>query len=333
MTSLINSPATNHERNPATLEHLPAAVSTISSTTSATPTSSGTRMYYSYFEHKKEDQEDGDLSDGDDKRQDQYLSEAKRLKHSADKETDIIAQGMKYLEAVLYFLLTGIAMESESVTEKAAYTMYRDTLTLMKYISSKFRGQQNPTPQGSIQSKLAVLSYRCQALLHLKLFKAKKNEANQHQRIISDYVVKYSTTTPLDVCGGLAAGQGTPSPMSPTPSPASSVGSQSSGYSSGELKGTGPVQGAPSLSGGASCGPCVAVPLQVHTALQKQNFTVGNMLSAFENWDLADTTVYKGKHKEFFIMCDQFCGPLTLHSSLNDLVRYVRFGIQKLKEL
>jgi AF-4 proto-oncoprotein. len=63
---------------------------------------------------------------------DQYLSEAKRLKHGADRETDITAQGMKYLEAVLFFLLTGNAMESESVTEKAAYTMYRDTLSLIK---------------------------------------------------------------------------------------------------------------------------------------------------------------------------------------------------------
>uniref|UniRef100_A0A8D8WC40 AF4/FMR2 family member lilli n=2 Tax=Cacopsylla melanoneura TaxID=428564 RepID=A0A8D8WC40_9HEMI len=325
---LTNSPATNHERNATTLDHLPATVSTISSTTSATPTSSGTRMYYSYFEHKKDDQEDGELSDGDDKRQDQYLSEAKRLKHSADKETDITAQGMKYLEAVLYFLLTGIAMESESVTEKAAYTMYRDTLNLMKYISSKFRSQQNPTPQGSIQSKLTVLSYRCQALLHLKLFKVKKTESKENQRVISDYVLKYNTSTPLEVCGGLAAGQGAPSPMSPTPSPASSVGSQSSGYSSGELKGTGPAQGTLSLSG-----PCVAVPLGIHTTLQKHSHTVGNLLSAHELWDSADSTVYKGKHKEFFIMCDQFCGPLTLHSSLNDLVRYVRFGIQKLKEL
>lgn len=41
---------------------------------------------------------------------------------------------MQYLEAVLYFLLTGNAMEQESVTEKAAFTMYKDTLSLIKYV-------------------------------------------------------------------------------------------------------------------------------------------------------------------------------------------------------
>lgn len=40
---------------------------------------------------------------------------------------------MLYLEAVLYFLLTGHAMEDDPATEKAAYTMYRDTLSLIKY--------------------------------------------------------------------------------------------------------------------------------------------------------------------------------------------------------
>lgn len=62
-----------------------------------------------------------------------FLSEAKRLKHAADAELDHLAQAMRYLEAVLYFLLTGVAMERETVTEKAAFTMFKDTLTLIKY--------------------------------------------------------------------------------------------------------------------------------------------------------------------------------------------------------
>jgi hypothetical protein len=39
---------------------------------------------------------------------------------------------MMYLEAALYFLLTGDAMETDSVTEKASYTMFKDTLSLIK---------------------------------------------------------------------------------------------------------------------------------------------------------------------------------------------------------
>lgn len=64
--------------------------------------------------------------------QNKYLSEAKRLKHLADRESDPTAQGMQYLEAVLYFLLTGNAMEQDNQTEKAAFTMYKDTLSLIK---------------------------------------------------------------------------------------------------------------------------------------------------------------------------------------------------------
>lgn len=64
--------------------------------------------------------------------QNHFLLEAKRLKHAADKESDHLAQAMLYLEAVLYFLLTGDAMERVTITEKAAFTMYKDTLSLIK---------------------------------------------------------------------------------------------------------------------------------------------------------------------------------------------------------
>lgn len=91
------------------------------------------RVYHSYFESTN----DVDASTARDENreqrdQNQFLSEAKRLKHAADKETDHLAQAMLYLEAVLYFLLTADAMERDIVTEKAAFTMYKDTLCLIK---------------------------------------------------------------------------------------------------------------------------------------------------------------------------------------------------------
>lgn len=55
----------------------------------------------------------------------------------ADRETDHTAQCMQYLEAVLFFLLTGNAMENERpVNDKTPYTMYKDTLNLIKYVDS-----------------------------------------------------------------------------------------------------------------------------------------------------------------------------------------------------
>lgn len=83
------------------------------------------KIYVSYFERSNEDE----LEVRD---QNRYLSEAKRLKHAADREGDHLAQAMLYLEAVLFFLLTGDTMERDPITEKAAFTMYKDTLSLIK---------------------------------------------------------------------------------------------------------------------------------------------------------------------------------------------------------
>ncbi|XP_048511341.1 AF4/FMR2 family member lilli isoform X2 [Athalia rosae] len=276
------------------------------------------RVYYSYF------QPQNDVLEDQDRDQNQYLTEAKRLKHSADEECELTAQCMQYLEAVLYFLLTGHAMESDPLTERAAYTMYKDTLCLIKYISSKFKSQQNNSPESSIHNKLAVLSLWCQSLLYYKLFKIRKHEVQEHQKILEDYLQKPAQPTLVQ-----PEGQGTPSPLSPTPSPAGSVGSvgsQSSGYSSGELANRGAV------SGQAQGAPYVSVPLGVHNAMQKQHHYFGLLMNCHELWDQANSLV-TDKHRDFFIELDEQRGPLTLKSSLRDLVRYVQAGIKKLRAL
>ncbi|XP_012138398.1 AF4/FMR2 family member lilliputian isoform X2 [Megachile rotundata] len=276
------------------------------------------RVYYSYFNPQNEVLEDQDRWDHN-----QHLMEAKRLKHSADKECELTAQGMLYLEAVLCFLLTGNAMESDPVTERASFTMYKDTLSLIKYISSKFKSQQNNSPESSIHNKLAILSLFCQSLIYLKLFKIRKHEVKETQKILSDYHQKPAQATSVQ-----PEGQGTPS-LSPTPSPAGSVGSvgsQSSGYSSGELANRGAASGQPQAA------PYVSVPLSVHSAMAKQNYQFGLLLSCHDLWDQANALVTE-KHRDFFIELDEKLGPLTLKSSLRDLVRYVQAGIKKLRDL
>ncbi|PBC34297.1 AF4/FMR2 family member [Apis cerana cerana] len=227
------------------------------------------RVYYSYFNPQNEVLEDQDRWD-----QNQYLMEAKRLKHSADKECELTAQGMLYLEAVLCFLLTGNAMESDPLTERASFTMYRDTLSLIR--ASRTTRRRAPAQATTVQPE----------------------------------------------------GQGTPS-LSPTPSPAGSVGSvgsQSSGYSSGELANRGAASGQPQPA------PYVSVPLNVHNAMAKQNHHFSLLLSCHDLWDQANALV-TDKHRDFFIELDEKLGPLTLKSSLRDLVRYVQAGIKKLRDL
>lgn len=126
---------------------------------------------------------------------------------------------------------------------------------------------------------------------------------------------------------------GTPSPLSPTPSPAGSVGSvgsQSSGYSSGELAPAGgqppgsatgqPAPGQPAQSSqqqqrpppqqqqqqlppaaqqqlavSTSAGPCVSVPLNIHSVMQKQNQYFTNLCTSHELWEQADNLVQRAQ--------------------------------------
>lgn len=109
----------------------------------------------------------------------------------------------------------------------------------------------------------------------------------------------------------IVGGQGTPSPLSPTPSPAGSVGSvgsQSSGYGSGELAGVRGGSGnsassatIPQQPPAASMGPCMPMPVPIHLAVQKEHTQFGYILSSIELWDQADQLVERGKHTgEFF---------------------------------
>ncbi|XP_053697518.1 AF4/FMR2 family member lilli isoform X2 [Sabethes cyaneus] len=271
-------------------------------------------MYVSYFERSNEDE----LEVRD---QNRFLSEAKRLKHAADREGDHLAQAMLYLEAVLFFLLTGDTMERDPITEKAAFTMYKDTLSLIKYISSKFRSQQQHlTVQGSIHSKVAILSLRCQSLIYLKLYKMRRHDIKEVQRVIAEYNQKPNTTVSADMVNG-----NTPSPLSPT-----SVGSQSSGYCSGQTGQTNPIQ-CSSISSSPS--PCMVMPVHVHMAFQKQATLFNHLLNCQDLWEQADNLVIRGNHTDFFIELDHENGPMTLHSSLYNVVKYVQAGIQKLRRM
>lgn len=95
-------------------------------------------------------------------------------------------------------------------------------------------------------------------------------------------------------------GQGTPS-LSPTPSPASSVGSvgsQSSGYNSGELTNRNAASGVPQAT------PSVSVPLGIHNAMSKQNYNFGYLISSHDLWDQANalvTDTHRGNVSHFFL--------------------------------
>ncbi|XP_078070231.1 AF4/FMR2 family member 1-like isoform X2 [Mustelus asterias] len=63
-----------------------------------------------------------------------HLREAKKVKHKADVMLDKIGKAFNYLDAALSFVESGIAMESEAQPPKSAYTMFSETVDLIKYI-------------------------------------------------------------------------------------------------------------------------------------------------------------------------------------------------------
>ncbi|XP_056099013.1 AF4/FMR2 family member 4 isoform X3 [Rhinichthys klamathensis goyatoka] len=63
-----------------------------------------------------------------------HMKEAKKLKHKADATLDKMAKALCYLEAALAFVESAIAMETEPETPKSAYTMFSETLDLIRFI-------------------------------------------------------------------------------------------------------------------------------------------------------------------------------------------------------
>lgn len=84
------------------------------------------RVFYSYMEHRRPEDEEYDAGDYN-----QFMLTAKRMKHDADSETERVGKAIKYLQAVLYFSLCANFQEVRG--EKAtAFALYRETLELIR---------------------------------------------------------------------------------------------------------------------------------------------------------------------------------------------------------
>ncbi|XP_049878618.1 AF4/FMR2 family member 1-like isoform X2 [Pectinophora gossypiella] len=250
-----------------------------------------TPIYYSYFERLPADA----LSD-EERDHKYYLGEAKRLRTAAEREQEPLARVMLYLESVLCFVLTGRVLELELDT-KRAFTIYRETIEYIKSIHSmpqRFRASPHST-----FSKLDILSLRVQALLYLRMFKMYNREVKEYYKIVQEYQQKPACAESV-------------SPLSPSPSPAGSVGS----------------------AGSASSGYCSlahSVPAHAHHALLQLTKYYTFLYVAHELWEQADCLCRLRPNQDLFIAVDRKCGPLTLFSTFRHLVQYVRHAISLLK--
>ncbi|NWY48851.1 AFF2 protein, partial [Sylvia atricapilla] len=240
---------------------------------------------------------------------DYYMQEAKKLKHKADALLEKFGKAVNYADAALSFIECGNAMERDPLEAKSPYTMYSETVELIRYAMRLKNFTGSSATEGD--KKLAVLCYRCLSLLYLRMFKLKKDHAMKYSRSLMEYFKNSSKASQApSPWGGNGKSTETPSPMSLSPSPVSSAGSSAG-------------------SAGSSSAGTITIPQRIHHMAASHVNITNNVLRSYEHWDMADKLAKE--NKEFFVDLDSVMGPLTQHSSMTNLVRYVRQGLHWLR--
>ncbi|NWU39862.1 AFF1 protein, partial [Hylia prasina] len=241
-----------------------------------------------------------------------YIEQAQRLKHKADAMTDKTGKAFQYLEAALLFIEYGIALESDVLEPKSAYSILSDTIVLIKFIMTL-----KPFADSSVSSHgkiFAVLRMRCQSILHMAMFGYKKDTAMRYSRLLNDHF-KSNFRVIQAPSPGVARSTGLPSPLSPIPSPAGSVSSQPGSNDSNSI--------------GNSTGSTVTVSCHISSVTSSYVNITSYILHAYEIWEKADALARK--NEEFFAELSRATSALALTSSLTDLVHYIRQGLQWLR--
>ncbi|XP_075999517.1 AF4/FMR2 family member 2 [Genypterus blacodes] len=241
---------------------------------------------------------------------DYYMQEAKRLKHKADALMEKFGKAVNYADGALSFIECGNAMERDPLEAKSPYTMYSETVELIRYA---MRLKNFASHSATIaEKKLAVLCNRCLSLLYLRMFHLKKDHAVKYSRSLMEYFKNsakssHQAPSPWRTNGKV---NGTPSPLSLCPSPASSGGG-------------GGLGGAPGSSGS------VAIPQRIHHMAASHVNITNNILRSYEHWETADRLATDSQ--EFFQELDSVMEPLSQQSSMTELVRYIRQGLHWLR--
>ncbi|XP_078532399.1 AF4/FMR2 family member 1 isoform X1 [Lissotriton helveticus] len=241
-----------------------------------------------------------------------YLKEAKKLKHKADVMSDKVGKAFNYLDAALSFIECGSTMEPDTTAPKSAYTMFAETVDLIKFIMKTKNFSENKST--SIEEIFSIMCMRCQSLLYLVMFRHKKDAAIKYSRTLSEHF-KSSSRAAQAPSPCVPRSTGTPSPISPLPSPASSGGSQ-------------PGSNASSASSGGN-NTSVSIPHMIHQIASSYVNITSYFVHAYEIWEKADKL--SAKNKEFFAELNTVMRPLALNSSMTELVHYTRQGLQWLR--
>ncbi|EPY77194.1 hypothetical protein CB1_001299009 [Camelus ferus] len=190
-----------------------------------------------------------------------HMKEAKRLKDKAELMTDKVGKAFKYLEAALSFIECGIAMELEGPASRSAYSIYSETVDL--------------------------INMRCQSILNMAMFRCKKDTAIKYSRTLNEHFVKTSSKVTQAPSPCVARSTGTPSPLSPMPSPAGCGGSQPSAGSAGS-------SGLP---------PAISTPVSIQNMTSSYVTITSHVLTAFDLWEQAEVLTQKNKEQDSVSVC------------------------------
>ncbi|KAM8977448.1 AF4/FMR2 family member 3 [Pelodytes ibericus] len=236
---------------------------------------------------------------------DYFMQQAKRMKHKADAMMDKFNKVLIYTEAALSFIECGSAMEHGPMESKSPYTMYSETVELIRYA---LRLKSHSGPNASTQDKkITALCYRCLALLYWRMFRLKRDHAVKYSKALIDYFKGTTKAPQAPSSNGRIAGA--PSPVSPSPSPVSSTGSQ----------------GSISSTGAPSSTSIISIPHRIHQMAANHVSITNSILHSYDYWEIADNIAKD--NIDFFNELDALMGPVTLHSSMEHLVKYTRQGL------
>ncbi|KAM6901700.1 AF4/FMR2 family member 1 isoform 2-T2 [Lycodopsis pacificus] len=242
-----------------------------------------------------------------------YIKEAKKLKHKADAESDKLSKAFNYLDAAMYFVESGIAMEKDPHISMSSYTMFAETVELLKFVL-KLKNSVDASASPSEKDFLS-LCLKCQSLLQMAMFRHKQKTAIKYSKTLTDHFSNSTTPDPSVVTLKVTD---TPSYTPNMPSPANT--STSSGPGSNH-----------SVSGLVVDPVCssVVIPQAIgRVAFSYVNITM-LFLSAHDIWEQAEELAQRGSG--MLTELDTLMGPLSLTSSMSSVVGYTRQGIHWLR--
>lgn len=279
-----------------------------------------------------------------------YFQEATRMKHEGNKKTDIFEKSFLYMQSVVYYVQSGIAME-KSRKEQDCQKMFSETLELLGQIGHYHQYQQ--------EQKLSVLRLMLMSAICKKLYDVKRKVAENLRQVLDEHYKQSSSSTST-------TNAHTPSPVRPnlnistpssrsTPSPSGSIDSiRSQGSSTSDARLTPSANSSsstaattnitssslpsssinPHVSSGtsssSSSSQTLVIPKRIHS-ITRNYIDIMDYLAKANHYS-EQAAIQRDSCKDFIERLNLRCKTISWQSSISEYVEYVKAGLQLLQD-